>query len=370
MAVTDFASMQEYSKRAWAMDTWTKLRESSFIMQRVGTSNQSGIQKISELTALPSGNKCIINLLHDLVQDGVVGDQTLKGNEEAAQMSQIEIVIDQLRHGITNKGRMADQKAVLKIRFDAKDLISYWLADRLDQMAFLTMAGVDYSFKTDGSVRPGDPWSGLDFASAVTPPSDDRWFRWDSAGKQLAPGDTATVDAADTLSWRSLIELKAAARDRQLRPLTMKNGIRYYEVYCSDQAIKALQLDPEYHAALKEAMPRDPNNPIFQGAEVYYVDGLALYPYWHSFTNRNAATKWGSGGDVDGNRVTLMGAQGMAYGEIGSPGWEEEEDDYKARWGIGVDQILGFLKTQFPDPRTNMTKQDFGLLSMDVALKI
>ena len=370
MSVTNFAALQDYDKFAWASETWMQTRERSFIMQRVGTGPDSAIQRITELTALPSGNKAIINLLHDLTEDGVVGDNTLEGREEAAKMSQIEIVVDQLRHGIANKGRMADQKAVLKIRNEAKDLLSFHLADRLDQLAFLTMAGVPYSVQTNGAPRPSTEWTQLEFASYVTPPSANRHFRWDGTNNVLAAGNTAAVAAGDKLTMRALIELKAAAHDLFIRPLRINGGVEYYEVYVHPQAFKSLRLDPEFVSALQNAMPRTPDNPIFKGAEVYYVDGLAIYPYRHSYNTRGlpSGSKWGATGTVDGNRVTLMGAQGLAYAELGAPDWEEQWKDYKNRWGIALGQIIGFLKPQFPDMRLGGSKEDFAMLSLDVAL--
>jgi hypothetical protein len=72
---------------------------------------------------------------------------------------------------------------------------------------------------------------------------------------------------------------------------------------------------------------------------------------------------------VIGNRVTLMGAQGLAYAELGAPLWKEEMDDYDARWGIALSQILGFMKPQFPDIRLpGSPLEDFGMISLDVAM--
>lgn len=369
--ITDFASMQEHHMLAWARETWKQLRERSFIMSRMGTTADSGIQKITELTSLPSGNKAIINLLHDLIGDGVVGDQTLKGREEEAKMSQADIVVDQMRHGVANKGRMSDQKGVLKIRNEAKDLLAYGAADRIDQLAFLTMAGVTYDFRTDGADRGHTKWLDLEFAPYVKPPSANRHVRWQESDKTLQPGDTAAVVDTDVLSYRALVELKAHAHDLYIRPMRWDGGLEYYEIYLHPHALKALKLDPDFHDALKLAMPRTPDNPIFKDAEVYFVDGMALYPYRHSFNNRRATVQWGSGGDVLGNRITLMGAQALAYAELGAPMWDEELDDYNARWGVAIAQILGFMKPQFPDIRLpGSPKEDFGMISLDVAMKI
>jgi len=369
MALTNFASDQIQEKIAWAMETWRFARERSFIMMRLGTGSDAAIQRITELSSTPAGNKALITLLHDLVEDGVVGDQTLEGREERAKLSQIEIVVDQMRHGVSNTGRMSDQKGVLKVRQEARDLIGYAMADRIDQLAFLTLAGVGYNFKTDGSARGANDWTNLEFATHVSAPTANRHYRWDKAGKVLAAGNTAAVLATDTLDYNALIELKAQAHDSFIRPIRVDGGVEYFEVYLHPQAMKSLLLDPEFQNDLRNAMPRSPDNPLFKGAEVYFVNGLAIHPYRHSFNTRNAATKWGAANDVVGNRVSLIGAQGLAFAELGSPIWEEEEKDYKSRWGIGMAQILGFRKPQFPDQRIPGSPiEDFGVVSLDVAI--
>jgi len=231
------------------------------------------------------------------------------------------------------------------------------------------MAGVTYNYKTDGALRPSDAWTRLEFAPYVTPPSANRHVRWDAGTSSLQPGDTTQVAPTDTITYDALLHLKALAHDLYIRPLRWNGGMEYYEVYLHPQTLLSLKLDPKFHEALKVALPRSPDNPIFKGQEVYYVDGMAIYPYRHSFNTRNATTKWGVAGDVVGNRVTLMGAQGLAYAELGAPRWDEELDDYNARWGIAISRILGFLKPQFPDYRLpGAPKEDFGILSMDVAM--
>ena len=38
-------------------------------------------------------------------------------------------------------------------RQNARDQLAYWLAERMDQMAFLTMSGVSYNMKNNGNSR-------------------------------------------------------------------------------------------------------------------------------------------------------------------------------------------------------------------------
>ena len=112
----------------------------------------------------------IMFLVADLVGDGVVGDNEREGMEEDMQSYEQIITIDLISHGVKNKGKMADQKTVIKFREHAKDKLSYWLANRLDQLAFLTMSGISYAYNTNGSTRASNAFANLAFASNVSAP--------------------------------------------------------------------------------------------------------------------------------------------------------------------------------------------------------
>lgn len=91
------------------------------------------------------------------------------------------IRIDQLRHANRHEGRMADQKSVVNFREESRDKLAYWLADRVDQLAFLTMAGMAYSVKNSGGSRVGSDLPYLEFAADVSAPSAKRYVVWDRA---------------------------------------------------------------------------------------------------------------------------------------------------------------------------------------------
>ena len=65
--------------------------------------------------------------------DGVAGDRTLEGNEEAMKSYDQVIRLDMLRHANRHEGKMADQKSVVEFRENSRDVLAYWLADRVDQ---------------------------------------------------------------------------------------------------------------------------------------------------------------------------------------------------------------------------------------------
>jgi N4-gp56 family major capsid protein len=112
------------------------------------------VQRITELTRSEKGTRAVITLLADMTGDGVTGDYTLEGNEEALRAYDIVINLDQLRFANRIAGRMADQKSVVNFRETSRDALAYAMADRMDQLAFLTLSGIAYTHKTTAHCAP------------------------------------------------------------------------------------------------------------------------------------------------------------------------------------------------------------------------
>ena len=110
MALTNFASLTSEQLTAWSLDFWRQARNMSFINQFAGTGSNAMVQRITELTRSEKGTRAVITLLADITGDGVTGDYTLEGNEEALRAYDITIELDQLRFANRIAGRMADQK--------------------------------------------------------------------------------------------------------------------------------------------------------------------------------------------------------------------------------------------------------------------
>lgn len=109
MAVTDFGALQAAQRRIWAAEVWKAGRDDSFFFKNgfVGSSDadmNSVIQRVTKLSETERGKECVMQLVLDMQGDGVVGDNELNGNEEALINDAQTIRIDQLRHGVKNKG--------------------------------------------------------------------------------------------------------------------------------------------------------------------------------------------------------------------------------------------------------------------------
>ena len=376
MAVTNFGKLTTEQLTVWSRDLWRAARNVSFLNNFTGSDNNAMIQRITELKKSAKGARAVITLLPDLEGDGTVGDSQMEGNEEAIKAYDQVIRIDQMRNANRLEGAMADQKSVVEFRDNSKNVLQYWLADRLDQIGFLTLSGVSYAFKTNGAPRIGSQLQNLEYAADVTAPTANRHFRWDATASTggLKAADTAAVLATDLPSWSMLVAMKAAAVNSYVRPIRSDAGIACYNVFMTPDGIAALKHDKDFLDAWKLAQQRGENNPLFKGTphggtNGIFIDGLNILEYRHVYNTRGAASgsKWGSGGVVNGQRILMCGAQALGMADIGMPTWVEKDFDYGNSPGISIAKIAGFLKPVFPSSVTG-TKEDFGVVTVDTAI--
>lgn len=376
MAMTNFGKLLENSQLAWGRRVWRAARNTSFILKHfTGESDQSVIQRITQLTETAKGTTAaVFTLVPDMEGDGVVGDNQLEGNEEELKAYDQTITYDQIRNANRLEGRMADMKSTVRFRENSMNVLKNWLAQRLDELAFLTLSGVSYAYKTNGALRTGSQFPQLDFAADVTAPTANRHFRWDvSTG--MEPAATNSVDAADLLSWDSIIQLKAFAEEHYIRPVTTEDGIEVYTLFVHPRQMAALKSDTKFIEAMKFARERGQSNLLFKGtgmggtASGVYVDGINVVSYRNVYNTVGAASgsKWGGTGTVDGARALLVGAQALALADIGVPKWVEKDFDYDNSPGISVAKLIGFKKPVWRSAYTG-TVEDFAVICLDTAI--
>lgn len=372
MSLTNFGLLTNEQKTIWSKDLWKNARNQSFINKFLGSGPNAMIQHITELKKSEKGARAVITLLADLQGDGVAGDRQLEGNEEAMQTFDQVIRIDQLRHANRHEGKMADQKSVVEFRGNSKDVLSYWLADRIDQMAFQTMAGISYAYKPDGSTRVGSDLQFLEFAADVAAPSTRRTTRWDATAGVLkthltGSNTSASVDTDDFPAWKMFVQLKAYAKNRYIRGVGGGGGQETFHAFLTPDAMAKLKQDPDYNANLRYSQNSGVNDKLFSGDAVK-IDGIYLHEFRH-VPNTSGLTSgmYGGGGAVHGCQILFCGAQALGMADIGAPEWNEKGFDYDNSQGISVGKIMGFLKPKFGNIYESNAVEDFGVISCYVA---
>ena len=386
MAETNFSDLDANQLQAWSRDFWKAARNNSFINQFAGTGSNAMVQRVTELTKTQKGTKANITLLADMTGDGITGDNTLEGAEEALKAYQISIEMDQLRFANRQAGRLTDQKHVVNFREQSRDALAYAMADRIDQLAFLTLSGVAYTHKNNGGLRVASATAGHDLAdlafnSDVSGATTGRRLRWDengaSQGYLVSSASTDDVAAEDKINYRAIVELKAYAKDNYIRGIRGAGNQEVFHMFVTPQQMADLKLDTDFMANVRNAGVRGSANPLFAGASSIMVDGVMIHEFRHVFNTSGAATgtsanvgaagyKWGADANVTGGRALFCGAQALAMADIGLPEMVEDTFDYGNQAGISVGKIFGLRK---PIYRSEITAQveDFGVITLDTA---
>lgn len=361
--LTNFAALTPQQKLVWSRDVWKNARDGMFIKKFIGSDENSVIQRITELTKTEKGEQVIMHLVADLVEDGVIGDNEREGNEEAMQSYSQVLNIDLITHSVRNKGKLAEQKTVIKFREMGRDRLAYWLANRVDQLAFLTMSGISYAFQNNGAPRVNSPFPNLAFAADVSAPSSKRHLMWD--GTALAVSNTASIASTYVPSYKMIVDLVAYAKEQYIKPL-MSGGKEYYVMFVQPGTLAALKKDADYQrAVVGVATKAGEQSPWFTGATVT-IDGVVLHEHRLVYNTKGAASgsKWGAAGAINGTRSLLCGAQALGMADIGTPEWTEKMFQYDSQQGINIDKMFGLLKPKFYSTYAGSV-EDFGVLSVD-----
>jgi N4-gp56 family major capsid protein len=286
--------------------------------------------------------------------------------------------MDQLRFANRLSGRLADQKSVVNFREQSRDALAYAMADRIDQLAFLTLSGVSYAYKNNGSLRnvagTGQNLSELEFATAVSAPTTQRHVTCITGGDLTDSDGSMTDNFADQgsavkLSYGHIVELKAIAKERYIRGIRGAGNEEVYHMFVHPRQMADLKLDTDFLTAVRNAGTRGPSNPFFTGHNGLMVDGVMVHEFRHIPTNlgQTADTNVHGGNHFDAAAALFCGAQALAMADIGLPEVVEETFDYGNQHGISIGKIFGLKKPVYRSDHHG-SNEDFGVIRCDTAI--
>lgn len=365
--LTNFGALSSQQVLVWQKDVRSEWKRQSYILRTLtGTGPNNPIEVIKDLKRTVGGGlECIMTLVADLTKDGGVGSKGGKreGVEEKMMSYEQKLIIDELFHSVRNEGKLADQGSVVNFRKVSKEKLGLWLAERTDQLAFLTLSGISYAKNLDGSDRDADSaLPDLNFAANVTAPSAKRHRRWNGSTGYLVAGDTTAVAAGDVPTYKMLTAMKAYAKSHKIKAL-MAGGKEYYVVLMHPMAYMLLKNDTDYKNAVIQGGVRGMENPFFTGGTVT-IDGLVIQEHDLVYNTNGTATKWGAGNAVNGTRTLLLGAQALGFADLEEPQWVEKGFEYDSQQGIYTSKIFGLHKPVFYST-TDKSSEDFGVLAVD-----
>lgn len=309
MALTDLSAMDKSIPEVWAKELLIEAEKRMFWKDYEGPQG-SGMPIIrKDDLGKQAGDTVRIITMSNLTGAGVTGDTAdLTDNEEAMSIDEIVITLAIKAHAVKYT-KYANQQSIVDLREAAKMRLAYWVADRLDQSAFTTLAG--------------------------------------NATYNLY-GGTATADAglgtADVFNTTAINKIRAKLVENKALPIKIEDGREFFVIVVHPFDAYNLRADSVWTQAQREANVRGESNPIFTGALGLY-NGCIIRESHNSLNgNVNAATGGVNGigsGTANVSHVLAFGGEalGRAYGQY--PTFLEELKDYGRKHGVGTDVVFG-----------------------------
>lgn len=343
MAITAFATGSNQAVQIWAKLTLREALKATLFNKFLGKDKTAIIQRLVELEKT-AGDVIKYDLLMQMQNDGVTGDNRMKGNEEALVYYQDNVTIDQLRNAHAFR-RMSQQRTLHDMRMDAKANLADWFSGKMDEYMFRCLCG-------DTTLTHGQ--------TATAP----------STNRVIYSGDatsTATIGSNDQISLADLDYCKELAKTTSplIRP-TMVDGKEYYVVVLHPYSVTDIRLDVANSAYVSwpdiqmYANKRGEKNPIFTGALGVY-NGMILFENTRIYTpssnvRRNLFLGAQAGVFAMGNAYDSIEQQRVGKKNLMS--WYEEIDDYGNEKGISCGAIFGINKSVF-------NSEDFGVIALE-----
>jgi N4-gp56 family major capsid protein len=347
MAGTSYGVNHPLAQKAWAKDLFHDVIGESYWGRFMGTGKDNLCQIKSE-TQKDAGDKITFGLRGLLTGDGVQGDSTLEGNEEALTTYNDSVFIDQLRHAVRSAGKMSEQRVPFSVRKEAKDGLKEWWIERLETSLANQLTG--NTGQTDTKYTGNQ--------ATVAPSATFRII----CGGGHATEASLSASTTHAISLFDLDRAVALARAPQtsggktyqrMRPLNI-DGKKLYVAFLHPWQIRMMRKDAAtagnffdiQKAQLSGGKISD--NPILTGGEFIH-NGVIVHEWSYLPTIAGSPN---SGAAADFRRGVFCGAQAcaVAFGQNSGPtkmSWEEELFDYGNQLGVSAGMIFGAKKTQF-----------------------
>jgi N4-gp56 family major capsid protein len=193
------------------------------------------------------GNQINIQIMSQLLQEGVTGDTTLEDNEEQFTLGQISITPNVLRHAVAINWRAKKQ-----INFDAimgiGNTLSSWLARRIDE---------DLWNEVLNNNTPAIMYAG-------------------NAANQAQLSNTCVLGSDELSRGRVALERQGALPIKTV--MDGEGEVDWYGCVISEVDAYQLKQDPIWKNNLQYADVRGDKNRIFTGA-LGFFDGIWVYVY-------------------------------------------------------------------------------------------
>jgi N4-gp56 family major capsid protein len=347
--------------KRWSATLFSDVARSSYFTNKFASKGANASTPIQILTDLEAdeGDEVKFDLLAQLEQEPVEGDNIQEGTEEALRYFQDSVKINQIRCGVNAGGRMTRKRTLHDIRSQARTKMGEWWARWGDEIIFMYLAGARGVNKY---LQKSLTYNGFAGNALQAPDTDHLMYGGNATAKNnIGSDDYMDLRMVDRLVTRAETYGGEESGKPELQPMKIDGENRYVCVMHTWQEHSlrtntgtAQWLDIQKAAAGAEGL----KSPIFRNSLGMYRDAVL-----HKHKSVTRFSDYGSDSLQPAARGTMMGRQAavMAYGSPGSGlryDWHEETRDNGNQVVISSAAILGCKATVFNSLR-------FGTFSFD-----
>ncbi len=363
MAVRTYGVNDPLTNKLYSKRLAVESIQETYVQRFMGTNPYSLCQVRNE-TQRGAGDRITIGLRLSLNGAGVIGGNTLEGNEEAFRTQDDSIIIDKLRHAtrVKGQGSISQQRVPFDLREEGLDDLAQWWSDRKDRWFANQLCG-----NTAGDGTSGDESFGTDIRytglQATVAPDSDHILRF--AGTADDTALDALTSASTLMKLRHIdVAVENAKRANPLiRPIKI-GGKNYYVMFIHTISATDLRLDAEtagnwFDIQSKAMQGGDiAGNPIFDGSLGVYNN--TILHEWERVTPGAVGTTQAPGvrRNVFCGAQAVWSAFGQGYG-AGRFNWVEKLFDYDEELGVSAGCIGGLKASRFDS-------KDFGKIVVPV----
>jgi len=213
---TQFLTNDNLTRKKWARDLFSIILPAVEINSLVGKDSNSIVQLRTDLSK-GEGDLIRFGIRLPLVGEGVVGNDTVEGNEEKLRFKDFSVTIEELNHAVDTGGRMEEQRVPFDLMQEGKNGLQDWWVSKLNTYLFAVLCG-DTSYQIV---------AGKTFGTAITAPDTGHLILAnDVAEASMTSADVMDLTMLDRMKQRAEIPSAGCVK---LRPLKL-TGKNYYRV--------------------------------------------------------------------------------------------------------------------------------------------
>jgi N4-gp56 family major capsid protein len=341
MATTAYGVNNPLAVKLWSRKLFHEALKQCWMSKFIGDTSDSMIHKLDDTQKGP-GDRITVGLRMQLTGNGIEGDGTLEGNEEALSTYSDNLLLNQLRHAVRSDGKMSEQRIPFSIREEARMGLQDWWADRIDTALINQLTG-----------NTGVSDTRFTGHNAAVAPSTANIVYGDGRTTEALVA-SASASAVMALKYIDYAVANAKSLTPAIRPIKV-NGEDKYVMFLHPYQVVDLRTNSSTGQWLdiqKAAMQggQISKNPIYSGALGEY-NGVVLHESTRIPRTTNSAT-FTTTNNEGVYRAVFCGAQAatLAFGQNASENkmsWNEELFDYGNQLGVSAGMIWGTKKCVF-----------------------